>query len=54
MTIPVLVLIISAAIWLLLVLSPKLSHPWLIEVCRILFAASALVTLWSAMNKSAF
>lgn len=53
-TIPFIVMLTSVAIWLTLVLFPKISHPWLVEICRILFAASVLVVLWSVMNKEAF
>jgi hypothetical protein len=54
MTIPVLVLIASVIIWAILAHSPKLSSPWLLRVCEIVFAAATLVTLWSVMNKVAF
>jgi hypothetical protein len=54
MTVPFLVMIISAVIWFIMVKTPKISDPWVIDVCRILFAASALVTLLSVTGKPVF
>jgi len=65
MTIPMMVMIISAVIWLLLrVVLPPTSgdqsprypefHAWLIDICRILFAVSALVVLYNLVNKTIF
>ena len=54
MTIPFLVMLISLAIWFLMVKFQKFSDAWLVEVCRIVFTVSALVVLWGMMNKVAF
>ncbi len=53
-TIPMVVMVVSALIWLVCVKSPQLSDPWVIDVCRILFAASALVVLLGITGKPLF
>ena len=53
MTIPFLVMVISALVWLL-AYSPKLSTPVLVRMCEIVFAESVLVVLWATMGKLAF
>lgn len=65
MTIPMVVMLVSAVLWLLLKVvippvpgdqSPRYPefHAWLIDVCRILFGVSALVVIYGLMNKTAF
>jgi len=55
-TIPLVVAIVSLSLWLILDnLAEKMSGrpvSWAIDVCRILFAASALVVLYAVANKS--
>jgi hypothetical protein len=55
MTIPMLVMIISAVFWLAAV-APAENVPWWrqwsIDASRILFAASALVVLWNVAGKA--
>ena len=53
-TIPLLVMLVSALIWLIMVKSPRLSDPWAIRVCEILFAASSLVVLYTLSAKSIY
>jgi hypothetical protein len=54
MTIPFLVALVAFIGWLVFAKVQKLSDPWAADVCRVVFAAAALVTLWSVMNKVAF
>jgi hypothetical protein len=54
MTYPFLVMLISLIVWFIMVKTPRISDPWIIRVCEILFAASALVVLFSLSGKSAF
>lgn len=54
MTIPVLVMLIAFLGWLVFAKVQKVSDPWAADVCRLVFFAAALVTLWSTMNKVAF
>jgi len=57
MTIPFLVMIVSALMWLF-ASAPAEKVPWwrtwFIDVCRVLFAASALVVLFGLVNKLIF
>ena len=54
MTIPFLVMIGSAFMWFVAT-APVNDEPWwkswVADVCRILFAAATLVTLWGLMNR---
>jgi len=57
MTLPFVVTMASLTAWFVLVLIPTKESTadfvkWLQDVCRILFAASALVVLYSSINKS--
>jgi hypothetical protein len=54
MTIPFLVALIAFVGWLIFAKVQKLSDPWAAEVCRVVFFAATLVTLWGMMNKVAF
>ena len=54
MTIPFLVALIAFVGWLVFAKVQKLSDPWAAEVCRVVFFAATLVTLWGMMNKVAF
>lgn len=57
MTIPMATMAISLMLWLGLasVKEPQMAvTPWLIEVSRIVFAASVLVVLWGKMAERAF
>ena len=62
-TVPFIVMVISGVCWLLLVTALRPvsgdnspAYPefwqWAVDACRIIFAASVLVILWSYMNKS--
>jgi nitric oxide reductase large subunit len=57
MTIPMIVMIVSAVLWfaLTMVKEPQLAlTKWLIDPCRIVFAVSTLVVIWSVMNTRVF
>ncbi len=59
MTIPMVVMIISVLAWLSLAWASsrgdtRWGGEWLIQVCRIVFAASVLVVLWANMTERAF
>jgi hypothetical protein len=54
MTIPLLVMVTSGFVWMFMVAwgsGTGRLEGWLIDVCRILFAVSTLVTLWGLMNR---
>jgi hypothetical protein len=62
MTVPFLLMVFSGVLWLLMetVATPNNEkewpnfHRWLKEVCRIIFAASILIILYSVVNKTIF
>lgn len=54
MTIPMVVLLISVVVWFICDRTSRLNDPWIVRVCEILFAASALVVLLGVTGKPAF